>query len=187
MTTPNRSSGRSPRHNRGSRLPLTPETEPTRPLNVTIDVESFDSPDAKRLIAALDDQLATRYAPSQMFGRNLKPEHLVDGQGLFLVARVDGRATGCGAVRRLDESTAEIKRMYVEPAFRGKGIARLILEQLESAARNLGVRRLVLETGVHQHEAIRLYRRDGFTVLPCWGGYAGSATSLCFEKLMDPQ
>jgi putative acetyltransferase len=149
---------------------------------LSITAESFDSPDARRLIAALDAGLAELYTPEQRFGPNLKAEHLEDGRGTFLVARDGGRAVGCGAIRLLDPTTAEVKRMYVEADLRGQGVGRAVLAGLESAAGRLGVRRLVLETGVHQEAAIILYRRAGFAQIDCWGEYMTSPTSVCFEK-----
>jgi putative acetyltransferase len=153
-------------------------------MDITVAPEPFDSVDARRLVAALDAHLSTLYTPEQRFGPNLKPEHVAPGVGMFLVARAGGQAVGCGALRRLDETTAEVKRMYVEPEVRGRGVAKAVLERLESAARELGVHRLVLETGIYQAEAIGLYRRAGFKPVRCWGEYAGSLTSVCFEKEM---
>ena len=72
--------------------------------------------------------------------------------------------------------------MYVEPAMRGQGVARQILGHLESAARTMGAERLVLETGVYQDEAIRLYSAAGFKTVDCFDEYAGIPTSVCFEK-----
>ena len=97
------------------------------------------------MIGALDAGLAELYPPEQRFGPNLKAQHLEDGRGTFLVARDDGRAIACGAVRILDATTGEIKRMYVEPDQRGRGVGRAVLARLEAAARQLGARRLVLE------------------------------------------
>ena len=151
-------------------------------LSLSITAEPFDSDDARRLIAALDATLSELYPPEQRFGPNLKAEHLEDGRGTFLVARDGGRAVGCGAIRVLDPTTAEAKRMYVEPDHRGKGVGWVVLVGLEDAARKLGVQRLVLETGVHQDAAIALYRSAGFTQLDCWGEYASSPTSVCYEK-----
>ena len=136
------------------------------------------------MVAALDAGLAELYPPEQRFGPNLKTEHLEDGRGTFLVARDGGTAVGCGAVRVLDPATAEVKRMYVEPDHRGAGIGRALLDQLESAAVRLGVSRLVLETGIHQKGAISLYRRAGFALIDCWGEYASSPSSVCFEKIL---
>ena len=151
-------------------------------FTLSIAVEPFDSDDARRLIAALDAGLAELYPPEQRFGPNLKAEHLEGGQGVFLVARGDGRAVGCGAIRLLDSTTAEAKRMYVEPDHRGRGVGSAVLAGLEAAAKPLGVRRLVLETGIYQYEALSLYRRAGFTQVDCWGEYASSPTSICLEK-----
>jgi putative acetyltransferase len=151
-------------------------------MKVTVEAEPFDSEDARRLVEALDAHLAGRYSPDQRFGPNLKPRHLGPGLGTFLVARADGRAIGCGAVRRLDEESFEVKRMYVEPTARGLGVAKQILGRLEADAAALGARRFVLETGVHQAEAIGLYRQAGYRQVDCWGEYLTSETSVCFEK-----
>jgi putative acetyltransferase len=151
-------------------------------MKVAIAAEPFDSAEARHLIAALDAHLSSRYPPEQRFGPNLKPEQLAAGLGTFVVARVDGRAVGCGAVRLLNESTVEVKRMYVAPEVRGRGVAKEILAHLEGAGRDLGARRSVLETGIHQDEAIGLYRRAGYSQVDCWGEYAASPTSVCYEK-----
>ncbi len=151
-------------------------------MSLSITAEPFDSRDATRLVAALDAGLADLYPPEQRFGPNLKAEHLGGGRGRFLVARDGDRAVGCGAIRLVDPRTAEVKRMYVEPDHRGRGVGRAVLASLEAAAGQLGARRLVLETGVHSKEALSLYRGAGFTEIECWGEYATSPTSMCFEK-----
>jgi GNAT superfamily N-acetyltransferase len=150
--------------------------------HLAIAAEPFESADAQRLITALDAGLAAVYKPEQRFGPNLKAEHLAGGRGSFLLARDGGKAVGCGALRVLDPTTAEVKRMYVVPEQRGKGVGRAVLLQLEAQAQKMGVTRLVLETGIHQLEALVLYRRAGFTEVECWGEYATSETSICFEK-----
>jgi GNAT superfamily N-acetyltransferase len=151
-------------------------------MQITVAAEPFDSDDARRLIAALDEHLAGRYPPEQRFGPNLKPAQIAAGLGTFVIARLDGRAVACGALRKLDDESAEVKRMYVAPEVRGKGVARKVLEHLESVGRELGVQRLVLETGIYQAEAIGLYHKAGFEPVRCWGEYAESVTSVCFEK-----
>jgi putative acetyltransferase len=157
------------------------ETKKKR-MTITVAPEPFDSADARRLIGALDAHLASRYPPEQRFGPNLKPAQIAPGFGTFVVARVDGRAVACGAVRLLDPTTVEVKRMYVEPEMRGRGVAKEILAQLEGAGRQLGAHRAVLETGVYQDEAIGLYRRAGYREVDCWGDYTTSPTSVCYEK-----
>lgn len=151
-------------------------------LSLSIAAEPFDSDDARRLIAALDAGLAQLYPPEQRFGPNLKAQQLEGGRGAFLIARDGGRAVGCGAIRVLDPTTAEVKRMYVELDQRGKGVGRAVLAGLEATATELGVRRLVLETGIYQDAALSLYQRAGFLQIDCWGEYASSPTSVCLEK-----
>jgi len=151
-------------------------------VSLTITAEPFDSVDARRLIAGLDAGLAELYPPEQRFGPNLKPEHVEEGRGTFLVARDGELAVGCGAIRLLDATSAEVKRMYVEPGQRGKGVGWAVLRALEAAARQLVVERLVLETGTYQYAAIALYKRAGFVQIDCWGEYASSPNSICFEK-----
>jgi putative acetyltransferase len=151
-------------------------------MKVAIAVEPFDSPDARRLVAALDAHLASRYAPEQRFGPHLKAEHVAPGVGTFVIARADGKAVGCGALKRRDPTTIEVKRMYVEPEMRGRRVAREILDHLENTARAMGAERLVLETGIYQEEAIGLYRGAGFKAVDCFDEYVGVPTSVCFEK-----
>jgi len=86
--------------------------------------------------------------------------------GWFFIARLDGRAIGCGAVRKLDETTAEIKRMWVDPAVRGRGVGRRLLAALESAAARLGCRLVRLDTSSHLPEALGLYRSAGYSEIP---------------------
>jgi GNAT superfamily N-acetyltransferase len=153
-------------------------------MDIAIAIEPFDSPDARRLVDALDAHLASRYAPEHRFGPHLKAEHVAPGLGTFVIARANGKAVGCGALRRRDAATVEVKRMYVEPEVRGRGVARQILDHLESTARTMGAERLVLETGIHQEEAIGLYRMAGFKIVDCFDEYAGIPTSVCFEKIL---
>jgi len=101
----------------------------------------------------------------------------------FFVAYRDSVPVGCGAMRRLDATTAELKRIYVIPAARDEGIGRAVLEALESEARKLGIQRLVLETGTRQDAALHLYRRCGFREVELFGEYLETpATSICMAK-----
>jgi putative acetyltransferase len=151
-------------------------------VTLAVTAEPFDSPDAAALVAALDAHLSERYSPAQRFGPNLRREHTESGQGTFLVARVEGRPVGCGAIRLLGGGDAEVKRMWVDPALRGQGVAKAVLKRLQDVAMELGATRLVLETGIYQTEAIGLYRSSGFEIVECWGEYATSSTSLCMAK-----
>jgi GNAT superfamily N-acetyltransferase len=105
--------------------------------------------------------------------------------GLFLVAYVDGDATGCGGFQRHDDATAELNNMYVAPAARGTGVGRAILDALLEGAREAGYAAVRLETGNRQHRAIALYERAGFATIPCWGPFATDPKSLCLERRLD--
>ncbi|TBN58032.1 GNAT family N-acetyltransferase [Glaciihabitans arcticus] len=94
----------------------------------------------------------------------------------------DAPALGCGGLRQLGASEAEVKRMYVTPAARGTGVSTALLDALESFGRSRGWSRLVLETGTEQPDAVRFYEREGFTSIPRFGYYADSEDSLCYEK-----
>ena len=100
----------------------------------------------------------------------------------YLVGVVDGHAVTCGGLQTLDPETAEIKRMYVRPAQRGRGLARQLLGALEELA-FLSEHRIVrLETGSYLPAAIRLYASSGYSEIPVYGEYAGNPYSVCFEK-----
>jgi putative acetyltransferase len=100
----------------------------------------------------------------------------------FLVGSLSGWPVACGAYRPMSPDVAEIKRMYVEPDFRGRGLGRLILQELETRARRDGYLLARLETGTSQPEAIRLYERAGYHRIDCYGIYVGNPGSVCFEK-----
>jgi putative acetyltransferase len=141
------------------------------------------SPDAARLVAALNAELTTTFPEPGATHFSLSDAQVVDGDGAFFVAWLDDVAVGCGAVRRLDEATAEIKRMYVDPSARGRGIGRALLDGLEREARLIGVTRIVLETGTRLAPAIKLYEAMGYARIPLFGEYLSSPnTSLCFGK-----
>jgi GNAT superfamily N-acetyltransferase len=140
---------------------------------------------AQALIARLDAELTERYPnPSDRHFR--LTEEQVTGGGVFLVAMLGGEPVGCGALRRLDDGTGELKRMFVAPEARRLGVGRGILNELERHARVLGLRRLVLETGDRQHEATAMYEGAGFGRIPCFGEYEHSSASVCMEKSLGP-
>ena len=151
----------------------------------TVDIRrsALASPDAARLIAALNAELKATFPEPGATHFSLAGEQVAAGDGAFVIAYLDGLAVGCGAVRRLDEATAELKRMYVDPSVRGRGIGRALVEALEREARLLGSTRVVLETGTRLAPAIRLYQAMGYARIPLFGEYLSSPeTSLCFGK-----
>jgi putative acetyltransferase len=114
--------------------------------------------------------------------------HLVDVESLaaanvhFLVAREEGRALGCGAFVLGEAGQAEMKRVFVDPTARGKGVARVLMEGLEREAAQLGVTLMQLETGIKQPEAIALYRKFGYAERGPFGNYQPDPLSLFMEK-----
>jgi GNAT superfamily N-acetyltransferase len=150
---------------------------------ITITRDELDSDAARALIGALNAELSGIYPEPGATHFGLNPDEVSHGRGAFLVVQVNGEAVGCGAVRILEPGTAELKRMYVFPGFRGQGLGRRLVAALEAEARALGGHRLVLETGIRQTAALALYRASGFQPIPPYGEYRLSpGTSICLGK-----
>jgi putative acetyltransferase len=149
--------------------------------------ERPDQPEVLALLDALDTYLASLYAPED--NHILGVDQLLADDVQFLVARRGGVAVGCGAARRLPAEAAtggqaygEIKRMFVAPAQRGQRIAEALLAQLEAGLRSAGIHQALLETGRDQSEALRLYRRAGYSVRGPFGGYPDNGLSVFMAK-----
>ena len=148
---------------------------------VRIEPVDFEHPDAVRLCEQQRVELAERYGrPDSELGGPPDPDQI----RVFLIARDpdSGEAVGCGGLRPLDDRAGEVKRMYVVPARRRGGVAGQVLRALERHARDLGWATLRLETGDRQPDAIAFYERHGYRPIPTFGGYAGAAGSVCFER-----
>ena len=151
--------------------------------SITITRAELTSDVSRALIAELNAELTGMYPEPGATHFGLDPSEVAEGHGAFLVIERDGTPVGCGAVRRIDSETAELKRMYVSPDLRGSGLGRRLVAALEAEAEQLGVRRLVLETGTRQLAAIALYRATGFQPIPLYGEYERSpGTSVCMGK-----
>jgi len=147
--------------------------------NVLVRREDLASAVAAELIGALNAELLRTYPEEGATHFRLDPDEVAGDRGAFLVAVADGTPIGCGAIRRLDARTAELKRMFVVPAMRGRGVGRAVLTALAAEGRRLGVERLVLETGERQKAAMALYDRAGFVRIPAFGEYVDSPLSVC--------
>ena len=143
-----------------------------------------DSAEAQALMQALDAEMLQRYPGWPTHG--LDERDRLDSRTVFMVIRARGEAVACGATRVLADGTFEVKRMYVRPDFRGRGLARRILGALEASARRQGATRLVLETGSRQPEAVALYVASGFAAIEPYGQFTGDPHSRCFEKTLAP-
>lgn len=149
-------------------------------LEASIAAIAATSAEARDLMAALDADLGRRYPGHPTHG--LRERDLEHPDTMFIVARVEDRAVGCGSARRLGPGVAEIKRMYVRPGYRGRGLARRILEALEAELRDQGITVIRLETGSRQPEALGLYCSAGYEEIAAFGEYVGDPLSRCFEK-----
>jgi GNAT superfamily N-acetyltransferase len=154
---------------------------------ITIERAEVTAGVSRALIESLNAELRGAYPEPGAAHFDLDPEEVAEGHGTFLVIYRDGTPVGCGALRLRDAETAELKRMYLSPTVRGRGLGRRLVAALEAEARALGVRRLVLETGVRQAAALALYRATGFHPIPLYGEYCLSPeTSVCLGKdLLD--
>jgi GNAT superfamily N-acetyltransferase len=149
---------------------------------ITIAQEDPHSPDVQRLLSAFVDEVRKRYDSPPADVGLFDPELVAVPRSIFLVARDDGNAVGCGALVPLDETVVEVKRMFVAPQKRGHGIARRILDELERLAREFDYDAMRLETGVRQPESIALYGKAGFYRIPNFPPFEDDSSAVCFEK-----
>jgi putative acetyltransferase len=149
-------------------------------IEITLAIESPRQADVARLLEALDAYQSALYPPES--------NHFlgVDALGAptirFFVARRGGEAVGCGALRIDGAGYGELKRMFVVPGARGARLGRRILERIEEEARREGLACLRLETGVHQPEALGLYRSAGYAEREAFGEYKPDPLSVFMEK-----
>ncbi|HWA68106.1 MAG TPA: GNAT family N-acetyltransferase [Mycobacteriales bacterium] len=141
---------------------------------------AYDSAVAAQLVAAVQAEYVARYGgPDET---PVEPGEFAAPQGLFLVGYLDGVPVATGGFRRHAPTAVELKRMYVVPEARGKGLSRVMLAALEDRARLAGARRIVLETGDRQPEAVSLYESSGYERIPGFGHYACAPESYSFAK-----
>jgi GNAT superfamily N-acetyltransferase len=138
-----------------------------------------DNPHFRHLVDLLDADLTLRYGELQKHYAQFNHIDFID---TVVLAYEKDVPAGCGCFRYFAPGTIEVKRMYVKPDFRGRGISRLILTELENWAGELGYTESVLETGNQQTEAINLYHRFGYREIPNYGNYEGTETSICMSK-----
>jgi GNAT superfamily N-acetyltransferase len=154
------------------------ETE-NRPDMTTIKRTTSDDADFQALVVLLDRDLAIRDGDEHDFYHQFNK---IDALKNVVVAYIDNIAVGCGAFKEYESGTVEIKRMYTLPEHRGKRIAAKVLTELEQWAAQLNYTTCILETGKKQPEAIRLYVRSGYTLIPNYGQYANVENSVCMRK-----
>lgn len=149
-------------------------------MSLRIAVESPRQDGVIRLLEMSDAYAESLYPPQS--------NHMLDLASLekpevtFWVARIEGDIIGCSALVEAGDGTAEIKRMFVDPAARGRSVARKLMETIEAAAFEKRLAAIRLETGIYQPEAISLYKRFGYVEIPAFGSYLPDPLSLFMEK-----
>jgi putative acetyltransferase len=147
---------------------------------MSIAIESPRTPEFRELIAELDEVLSALSPPEAC--HHLTVEQMAQPDTTVFVAREDGKAAACGALKRHAGGIGEVKRMYTRPAFRGRGLGGRILDLIEQMARSENLNRLVLETGDRHPAAWRVYERGGFTRCGVVLDYPDSKWSVFYEK-----
>ncbi len=137
--------------------------------------------DFQKLVVELDIDLAIRDGEEHAFFAQYNKISAIN----YVVVLYDNeKAVGCGAIKEYEENVMEIKRMFVPLEMRGKGIASIILKELENWKKELGFKKCILETGIKQPEAISLYKKNDFVIIKNYGQYAEIENSVCFEKII---
>ncbi len=146
-----------------------------------IKIERTDSENAEfvELVRLLDEELKIRDGDEHSFYAQYNKLDLIKN---VVIASENSEAVGCGAFKKYGKDTVEIKRMFVKPENRGKGIAVELLNELEKWANEENYAFAILETGYNQPEAIRLYQKSGYEVIPNYGQYEGVDNSVCMKK-----
>lgn len=146
---------------------------------ITLHRTNSKNKDFQHLVMELDKYLAIINGEDHSFFAQFNKIDLLKN---VVVALHGSIPVGCGAMKEYDQSTMEIKRMFVPAQMRGKGIAVAILDDLENWAKTLGYVKCILETGNKMHDAIGLYKKCGYQIISNYGQYANVASSICFEK-----
>jgi len=133
------------------------------------------------LVKLLDQELLSRYGDEQTFFNQFNK---TDTLKYVVVAYRNNVPVGCGAFRAYEGNVAEIKRMYVKAEYRSQGIASMVLNELEKWAGELKFPTCILETGILQPEAVRLYTKNGYEIIPNYGHYAMVKRSICLKKII---
>lgn len=148
-----------------------------------IKIKRTDSNDTcfQNLVRQLDGDLKNFYKDEQT---TYQEYNKIDKIKHVIVAYEESEPVGCGAIKEYSENTMEVKRMFVPPTKRGKGIASIILNELESWSNELNCKTCILETLKTKSDAIRLYEKNGYKIIPNFGQYENLENSVCFEKML---
>lgn len=149
---------------------------------ITIKRTNSNDDNFQLLVKALDLELKLRDGDDHLFYAQLNKTNTIQH---VIVAYDRQQAVGCGAIRPYSSEIMEVKRMFVQLPSRGQGIASAVLKALEAWCRELGYQKCILETGKNQPEAIALYLKNNYNLIPNYGHYQNADNSVCFEKTLD--
>lgn len=147
--------------------------------SIKISRVNSEDPDFRFLVVALDKELAFLDGEDHSFYAQFNK---IDTINHVIVYYLNDVPVACGAIKKFSTDLMEVKRMYVLPAYRGQGIASQILNELEKWAAEMGYQHCILETGLKQQDAIRLYKKNHYEIIENYGQYAGIENSMCFKK-----
>jgi putative acetyltransferase len=142
---------------------------------------TFENQDFSNLVVLLDADLKIRDGEDHEFYNQINQSAVLKNT---IICYENDLAVGCGSFREINPQTVEIKRMYVNPDYRGKGIASKMLSELELWASELNYSQTILETGINQPEAIALYKKSGYLITENYGQYVGIKNSVCMKKII---
>nr|WP_307860539.1 GNAT family N-acetyltransferase [Actinokineospora baliensis] len=149
-----------------------------------MEIRDYAHPDVAKMIAEVQQEYVIRYGGVDE--TPVDPAEFTPPAGLFLIGYLDDTAVASGAWRAHDAESVEMKRLYVNPTARGRGLARAVLAELERTALDRGFRRLILETGTEQPEAIALYLSSGYEPVTPFGFYADAPKARHLGKTLTP-
>lgn len=138
--------------------------------------------DFQKLVVLLDADLKIRDGEDHAFYSQYNKIQAIKH---VVVAYQNDEPVGCGAIKEYGPGTMEVKRMYVSENKRGSGIASAVLKELEIWTQQMGYNKCILETGIRQPEAIALYKKNNYKIIPNYGQYKGIEDSVCFEKILE--
>lgn len=137
--------------------------------------------DFQSLVKLLDADLAVRNGEAQAFFNQFNKLDMIKN---CIVVYIDELPAACGAFKKFDVETVEIKRMYTHPDFRKRGLATAVVKELETWAKELNYTKAILETSLEQNEALSVYEKSGYVRIPNYGQYIGVDKSVCYEKVL---
>ncbi len=140
-----------------------------------------ENPVFQKLVSELDAYLAIRNGKDNDFFVQFNKVELLQN---VVLAYENENPVGCGAIKKYETDVMEVKRMFVPHEFRGKGIGKLILSELENWAKELGYQKTILETGKDMEDAVGLYQKSDYQIIPNYDPYKEVETSICFEKIL---